>query len=224
MTTAPISPIAPADVTRLCAEAGFDLTNEASEGLALYLTMLCQWNTTMNLTGMQGWQDVCRNLAMDSLHLGTFLETLPLPGHPLTWDLGAGAGLPGVPLRLVWPHGQYYMIEVRAKRALFISSVLARLRPRETHVFRGSVEDFFPGQPHRANLILSRAFMPWPELCDLTASHLEDNGLLVIMANDAPPADKELPGGWRLHAQHSYTVGAKTRWFWALAHSGSAGV
>ena len=216
MTTPPPASIAPNDVASLCSEHGFALTETAASGLALYLTMLSQWNTSMNLTGMQTWQDMCRNLVMDSFHLANFLESLSLPEHPLSWDLGAGAGLPGVPLRLAWQRGQYYMIEVRAKRALFISSVLARLRPRETHVFRGSVQDFFPGQPHRANLILSRAFMPWSELCELCASHLEDDGILLIMANDTPPEGEDLPDAWQLQASHSYEAAGRTRWFWAL--------
>ncbi len=216
MTNPTLDPIAPADVARLCGENGFALTDSAASGLALYLTMLSQWNASMNLTGMRTWQDMCTNLVMDSFHLTRFLEGLALPDHPLVWDLGAGAGLPGVPLRLVWQRGQYYMIEVRAKRALFISSVLARLRPRETHVFRGTVQDFFPGQPHRANLILSRAFMPWPELCELALPHVEDDGILVIMANDAPPQGEELPAGCRMLASQSYEAAGKTRWFWAL--------
>ena len=216
MTTPTLASIAPNDVTSLCSEHGFALTETAASGLALYLSMLCQWNTSMNLTGMQTWQDMCRNLVMDSFHLAKFFESLPLPEHPLSWDLGAGAGLPGIPLRLVWQRGQYYMIEVRAKRALFISSVLARLRPRETHVFRGSVQNFFPGQPHRANLILSRAFMPWPELCELCVSHLENGGVLLIMANDAPPEGDSLPSALHMLASHSYEAAGKTRWFWAL--------
>ena len=223
MTSATLAPISPTDVARLCGDNGFALADSAASGLALYLTMLCQWNASMNLTGMHSWQDMCTNLVMDSFHLARFLEGLALPGHPLVWDLGAGAGLPGIPLRLVWQHGQYYMIEVRAKRALFISSVLARLRPGETYVFRGTVQDFFSGQPHRANLILSRAFMPWPELCDLALPHVEDDGILVIMANDAPPHGEELPGSCRLLTSRSYEAAGRPRWLWALAPADPAG-
>ena len=211
------STIEPADVARLCAGAGFDLPGKAPEGLALYLTMLCQWNAAMNLTGLHTWQDICRDLVCDSFHLARFLDSLDLPEHPLTWDLGAGAGLPGIPLRLVWQRGQYYMVEVRAKRALFMSSVLARLHAPETHVFRGSVQDFFPGQPHGANLIVSRAFMPWPELCGLTLPHLDAQGILLVMANEAPPAQTDVPAPWRVVAHHEYAAAGKTRWFWALA-------
>ena len=90
-------------------------------------------------------------------------------------------------------------------------------------MFRGTVQDFFPGQPHRANLILSRAFMPWPELCGLALPHVEDDGMMVIMANDAPPQDDELPASCRLLASQSYDVAGRTRWFWALAPAAPAG-
>jgi Predicted S-adenosylmethionine-dependent methyltransferase involved in bacterial cell division len=51
------------------------------------------------------------------------------------------------------------MVEVREKRALFISSVLSRLQLTSTHIFRGPVEHFFQGQYYKADCILSRAFM-----------------------------------------------------------------
>ena len=109
------------------------------------------------------------------------------------------------------------MIEVREKRALFISSVLSRLQLPSTHVFRGPVEHFFQGQYYKADCILSRAFMPWRQLLDLASPRLHDNGVLVVLALE--PAPSELPAPWRLVEQHSYVVGGHGRWFWALAPS-----
>ena len=45
---------------------------------------------------------------------------MPLPESPETWDLGAGAGIPGIPLRLVWDSGTFTLVEVREKRVLFL--------------------------------------------------------------------------------------------------------
>ncbi len=205
------------ELARLAAASGAEVPQSAMEPLAEYLEMLCQWNKAMNLVGPHTWQDMLTRLAVDSFHLAGFLDKLNLPEAPLCWDLGAGAGLPGIPLRMAWTRGAYYMIEVREKRALFISSVLSRLQLPSTHVFRGPVEHFFQGQYYKADCILSRAFMPWRQLLDLASPQLHDNGVLVVLALE--PAPSELPAPWRLVEQHSYVVGGHGRWFWALAPS-----
>ena len=149
-------------------------------------------------------------------------EELPLPEQPLTWDLGSGAGLPGIPLRMVWTRGGYYMVEVREKRALFLSSALARLQLPSTHVFRGSVEHFFQGQYYPADCIVSRAFMPWPDLLELTLPRLRPEGVLVILA--LTPAPERLPAPWRLAGVRSYVAAGSGRWFWALSPSSGTDV
>ncbi len=202
------------ELARLAAATGADVPQEAIEPLGVYLEMLCQWNKAMNLVGPHSWQDILSRLVADSFHLASFLDSLPMPDAPLTWDLGAGAGLPGIPLRMLWRKGAYYMVEVREKRALFLSSVLSQTGLPSTHVFRGPVEHFFHGQYYPADCIVSRAFMPWRQLLDLTLPRLRREGLLVILALE--PAPEKLPAPWRLAGQHSYVVAGNARWFWAL--------
>ncbi|MCR5563648.1 MAG: class I SAM-dependent methyltransferase, partial [Desulfovibrio sp.] len=157
-------------------------------------------------------------LVADSFHLARFFEALPLPvapdGRLDAADLGAGAGLPGIPLRLVWQKGCYTMVEAREKRALFISSVLARLSLPRTDVYRGRVEDFFAARGEALGLIVSRAFMPWRELLTLAAPHLGDGGVIVVLASQAPP--KAAPEGWLQTGAREYTACGRQRWFWAF--------
>lgn len=209
------------ELARLTAATGAVVPLSALEPLAVYLEMLCQWNAAMNLVGPRSWRDVLNRLVADSFHLAAFLEELPLPPQPLSWDLGSGAGLPGIPLRLIWTRGAYYLVEVREKRALFLSSVLSRLQLPATHVFRGPVEHFFQGQYYPADCIVSRAFMPWPELLDLTLPRLRPQGALVILALE--PAPGKLPAPWRLAASRSYLAAGSGRWFWALTPDASDG-
>lgn len=93
------------ELARLAAATGADVPQEALEPLGVYLEMLCQWNKAMNLVGPHSWQDMLTRLVADSFHLASFLDSLSVPAAPLTWDLGAGAGLPGIPLRMLWTKG-----------------------------------------------------------------------------------------------------------------------
>ncbi|UZP67805.1 16S rRNA (guanine(527)-N(7))-methyltransferase RsmG [Desulfovibrio mangrovi] len=201
-------------VERIVRECGFAPETGQVEQLAEYLSLVLKWNKVMNLIGPYSWEEALRTLIMDSLHLARFLESLSLPESPSCWDFGAGAGLPGIPLRVVWGKGTYHLVEVREKRALFMQQTVARLKLPNTHVFRGRAEDFMAEQ-EPADILLSRAFMPWEKLLDFAGSNVAPTGRVIILAIEDVPAT--LPEGWRLEARHEYAVGADTRYFWALA-------
>lgn len=205
------------DVAAAAQRLGHPLTDAQVESLATYLDQLIKWNRKMNLVGRSTWRDVFDTLVVDSLHLAGFLAGLDLPDSPLTLDLGAGAGLPGIPLRALWQAGDYHLVEVREKRSLFMRSVLGKLRLPGTAVYHGKAEDVLEslGAP-TADLILSRAFMPWEKLLDFTRPMLPVGGVIVILSNDTPPAGNALPQGWELTVSASYKAAKDTRHFWAL--------
>jgi len=190
----------------------------------------------MNLVGRADWPGVFRDLAADSLHLAVFLRALSLPEAPLTLDLGAGAGLPGIPLRVVWEDGDYVMVELREKRAIFLTQAVAVAQLARTHVLHGRAETSLAALAGlklaadgevRADLVLSRAFMPWPQLLPLAAELLAPAGILVVLSNDPPPPELsgELSGevpdagtaGYRLVGSMEYPSETRTRYFWALS-------
>ncbi|MBQ9407350.1 MAG: class I SAM-dependent methyltransferase [Desulfovibrio sp.] len=203
------------EMARLMVEAGVSVPESVLASLSIYLDMLCRWNAVMNLVGHYSWQKILTDLVLDSFFLAEFLESLGLPPSPLCWDLGAGAGLPGIPLRMVWTRGMYSMVEAREKRALFLSSVIARLQLQGTGVFRGSVENFFRSQACLAECILSRAFLPWRQMLDVVQGHIRPGGILVILSRE--PAPRNLPQPWQLLRHMPYTAGGVQRHFWALS-------
>jgi 16S rRNA (guanine527-N7)-methyltransferase len=224
---------APGEVASEARRAGFDLAKPQADLLSQYLTLLLKWNRAMNLVGRATWPEVFRDLAADSLHLAAFLETLALPEAPLTLDLGAGAGLPGIPLRCVWGAGAYVLVELREKRAVFLRQAVGELQQAGgmsgVRVFHGRAEVVGEelrrlGLKPRADLVVSRAFMPWPKLLPLAAGLLAPGGRLVVLANDPPPSAEELAeaaagSGWTcvVEAERSYPAGSgKTRYFWSL--------
>lgn len=218
------------ELAELSEAAGFSLPETVLEPLAGYLGLLMQWNKVMNLVGPRTWRETFSTLVVDSLHLGRFLEELTesQPKSALTaasvpeiWDLGAGAGLPGLPLRMVWQKGSYWMIEAREKRALFLSTVLARHPLPGVTVYRGRAETFMAGPPSRiADIVISRAFMPWPKVLELVQEHLAPNSLVVLLLREALSSVDS--GGWNVVGRYTYTVGQAKRHFCALMPGGVA--
>ena len=201
--------------------SGFALDEATLPPLAGYLELLMQWNKVMNLVGTRHWQDTFSTLVVDSLHLGRFLAEMDTGEQPECWDLGSGAGLPGLPLRMIWQKGSYWMVEAREKRALFLSTVLARHPLPGTQVFRGRAEAFMSGPPPRtADLVVSRAFMPWPDVLALVRDSLRPQGQVILLLRERlheAPAWVSTAETWSIRAEQAYTVGTTTRYLFALA-------
>jgi 16S rRNA (guanine527-N7)-methyltransferase len=211
--------ITPAGLAAACRALRCPVPESAFAPLGEYLSLLMRWNRAMNLVGAKDWRGALR-LAADSFFLARFLEGLPLPPQPLTWDLGAGAGLPGIPLRMVWQAGEYHMVELREKRAIFLNAALARIELPRTYAAHERAEHFFArmlaGQSP-ADCMLSRAFMPWQSLLPFVADSLGTDGLVCVAANR--PLPETLPGLWVAIAEYAYEIDGVRRFFWALRKS-----
>lgn len=195
------------------AASGVTVSPQVLPRLVTYVHMLMTWNRVMNLVGQETWQDAAGLLVADSFYLAPFLESLPLPGDPRVLDLGAGAGLPGIPLRLLWPEGSYTMIEKRQKRAMFLIQACGTLHLKKTDVQAVPAETYFASHAP-CDLIVSRAFMPWRELLSFIDAALLPGGFAVFMMNDPLPPD--VPEGWIAHSSKSYSVRGHVRYLWAL--------
>lgn len=213
------------DLQRWGRRVGFDLAEEALRPLAAYLDLLMQWNRVMNLVGTRTAEETFMTLVVDSLHLAAFLNedwttATHLRDMPDCWDLGSGAGLPGLPLRMLWQKGTYWMVEAREKRALFLSTVLARTPLPRTNVFRGRAEAFMAGPPRRtADLVVSRAFMPWPDVLTLVRSSLNPGGVVILLLREdvrQAPLWIQQTETWNFLATTSYEAGPVKRFLCAL--------
>ena len=211
--------LTPPAIAALCEDMCFSLPDKAVQELAVYLSLLARWNRKMNLVGPHEAEDMLRSLVVDSLHLAPFIKNLPPAAEPECWDLGAGAGLPGLPLRMLWQAGSYTLVEAREKRSLFLQTVLASCPLAGTTVFRGRAEAFMPTRP-KADLIVSRAFMPWEKMLAFVEPYLSPQGFCVFLTLE--PAPEALPPGWRCHAQQQYGIMNSYRYFWALSRNDNA--
>ena len=206
----------PNDVAALAATLGRDLDEHQADLVAAYLEGLVKWNRAMNLVGAQHWREALENLVADSWHLADLVAGLPLPAEPRTLDLGAGAGLPGIPLRVFWQAGSYTLVEPRAKRSAFMRFALSQMNLQRTEVAQCRVEDL-PAGSLPADLIVSRAFMPWPKLLPLAGELTAGRGLCVVMAREEPPAEAALYGGFRLADVRAYPSPGGERYFWSFS-------
>jgi 16S rRNA (guanine527-N7)-methyltransferase len=195
-------------VASSAARLGRVLSAEEARLLTVYLGLLVKWNSRMNLVGPATWPEILEILIQDSWHLADLLQTLaPQPGQTL--DLGAGAGLPGIPLRVFWQSGEYYLVEPRQKRAIFMEQSVAHMKLPRTKVICGRMEAL-PAARRQADLIVSRAFMPWKKLLAEVRGYLAPQGRVLVMSNET---SDESVDGYALEQVLDYTVAGKKRFF-----------
>ena len=195
-------------VASSAARLGRVLSAEEARLLTVYLGLLVKWNSRMNLVGPATWTEILEILIQDSWHLADLLQTLtPQPGQTL--DLGAGAGLPGIPLRVFWQSGDYYLVEPRQKRAIFMEQAAAHMKLPRTKVICGRMEAL-PAARRQADLIVSRAFMPWKKLLAEVRGYLAPQGRVLVMSNETSDESVE---DYALEQVLDYTVAGKKRFF-----------
>jgi 16S rRNA (guanine527-N7)-methyltransferase len=136
-----------------------------------YLDLLREWAPRVNLVADAAPDIVQRRHFVEAIALGAALrERELLRPDSLVLDVGAGAGFPGVPMKIVWPSIQLTLLEATAKKAAFLSALVAALELDDTPVFTGRAEALGhdPSLRGRFDLVLARAVAPLPALLELT--------------------------------------------------------
>jgi 16S rRNA (guanine527-N7)-methyltransferase len=168
--------------------------------LLAYLGLLARWNRTYNLTAIRDPREMVARHLLDSLAMHAFLD-----GLDTLADLGAGAGLPGIPLAIARPSLQVTLVESNGKKARFMREVVRQLALGNAHVVEARIEAF--DAPGRFAAITARALATLPLILELGGHLLRPDGKLLAMKG-AHPDDEiaGLPAGWRVEGVHPLAV------------------
>lgn len=154
--------------------------------LIAYLLLINKWNKVHNLTAIRD------PLEMVTLHLLDSLSVLPhvqaLAPKSLL-DVGAGAGLPSIPLAICLPHLQVSAIDSVAKKTSFMRQVKGELALSNFQIEVGRVEAL--KKPTKFDVIISRAFSEVGLFVKLTKHLLAENGQWLAMKGVVPEHEFE---------------------------------
>lgn len=172
---------------------GLKLNEEYLEAFEIYYGELVAWNEKFNLTAITDYDEVQIKHFLDSL---TCL--LAVRGHGLglgagtkAIDIGAGAGFPGLPLKIVCPGLQLTLLEATGKKVRFLEHVVGRLELEGVEVIKGRAEELGRDAAHREryDLALARAVAELPILVEYALPFCKLGGLFV--AQKGPKGDAE---------------------------------
>ncbi|HLF70763.1 MAG TPA: 16S rRNA (guanine(527)-N(7))-methyltransferase RsmG [Dehalococcoidia bacterium] len=135
-----------------------------------------------------------RRHIVESLAFGRLLDERGLlPAGAKVLDIGAGAGLPGLPLRLAWPSLRIALLESSAKKARFIESAAQALDLDDVDVLDGRAEDIARDPAHREayDLVVVRAVAPLAVLIEYALPFLRVGGRLAALKGPAAESEVE---------------------------------
>ena len=160
---------------------GVRLNKDQVDQFERYYRGLVEWNARMNLTAITGWEDVQRRHFLDSLTLSGFLIAEQLENCRFI-DIGSGAGLPGIPMKIAFPGLTGVLIDATERKIRFLRSMIDRLALPGLEARTGRAEDMGhrPEMREQFDLVLARAVAPMAILAELTLPFCRIGGHVVV--------------------------------------------
>ncbi len=158
---------------------GLSLTSGQLEQFELYYRELIDWNQRVNLTSVTDYQQVQARHFLDSLTI-TGATDRPLDASRVM-DVGAGAGLPGLPLKIVFPGMRLVLLEATGKKTAFLSHLVDRLGLNDVEVVTGRAEEVAHQPEYREgfDIVLAKGVAPLVALVELTLPFCAIGGVLI---------------------------------------------
>ncbi|HGD3875875.1 TPA: 16S rRNA (guanine(527)-N(7))-methyltransferase RsmG [Streptococcus agalactiae] len=171
-------------------EHGITLTDKQKKQFETYFRLLVEWNKKINLTAITDKEEVYLKHFYDSIApiLQGYIDNSPLS----ILDIGAGAGFPSIPMKILYPEIDITIIDSLNKRINFLNILANELELSGVHFFHGRAEDFGQDKVFRAkfDIVTARAVARMQVLAELTIPFLKVNGRLIALK--AAAAEEEL--------------------------------
>jgi len=183
-------------------EWGLILTPDQVEAFELYYQQLVAWNERVNLTAITDYEEVQIRHFLDSLSCLQVLTDLSPEVRCI--DIGAGAGFPGLPLKIIRPQLPLTLLESTGKKVRFLEHMVRKLGLQGVELIKGRAEELGrrPDRRESYDVALARAVAQLPVLLEYALPLLKLGGVFVAQkgmeiedeVEDARPA-MEILGG-----------------------------
>jgi 16S rRNA (guanine527-N7)-methyltransferase len=181
------------------AEMQINVSNEQAETLIQYLQLIAKWNRIHNLTAIRNQQDMLSHHLLDSISVSPWVNAESL------LDVGTGAGLPGIPLAILYPELQVTLSDSNNKKTIFQQQAQIELGLKNVTIKTGRVEDLPTSE--KFDGIISRAFSEMALFTNLTHQLLTNDGRWYAMKGMYPTEELEnLPDFVQIEAVHELEV------------------
>ena len=158
---------------------GIELDGEQLTRFDLYQKELLQWNANTNLISKKTAEEIATRHFLDSLTAARYIR----PKNARMVDIGAGAGFPGLPLKIALPSIQLCLLETNRKKVSFLKHIHRLLNLDGVFILQDRTENIVrEGQwREKFDVAISRASLKLPDLIPLGQYFLVPGGLLITL-------------------------------------------
>lgn len=173
-------------------DKGITLSEKQLNQFERYFETLVEWNEKMNLTAITDKAEVYLKHFYDSI-TASFYFDFTKPFH--LCDVGAGAGFPSIPLKIVFPHIEVTIVDSLNKRISFLNHLANVLELENVHFIHDRAETFGVNQAFRESfdVVTARAVARMSVLSELCLPLVKVGGHFIAMK--AAHANDELANG-----------------------------
>jgi 16S rRNA (guanine527-N7)-methyltransferase len=167
---------------------GLQLSTQQRDAFDLYEHELLEWNEKFNLTAIRKVEEIRSKHFLDSL---TCLLGFKEPRPVRMIDIGTGAGFPGIPLKIVYPHLRLTLVESVGKKAEFCRHMVEVLKLERVEVLQARAEDLGHITGHREtyDLAIARAVAALPVLTEYLLPLVKVGGRAIAQKGEAAPVE-----------------------------------
>lgn len=163
------------------AKIGIDLSDEQMTQFKIYYELLVEWNQKINLTAITELEEVYLKHFYDSITLATTLD-LGKESYSLC-DVGAGAGFPSIPIKIVYPNLKISIVDSLNKRIKFLTLLCDELKLENVNLYHDRAETFGQNKAHREtyDFVTARAVARLNVLSELCIPLVKKNGQFLAL-------------------------------------------
>ncbi len=154
------------------------LDDKQQSRLIKYVELLNKWNKTYNLTAVRKPEQMITRHLFDSLSICPYVR-----GKRLL-DVGTGAGLPGIPLAIVFPERHFTLLDSNNKKTRFVTQAVSELELSNVDVVQSRVEEFQSAELF--DTIITRAYSTIGDMVKQTSHLLAIDGIFLAMKGVNP--------------------------------------
>lgn len=166
-------------LSKKLSEHGIELSETQKEQFQTYYQLLVEWNEKMNLTSITEEHDVYLKHFYDSITPSFYYD---FDGELTICDVGAGAGFPSIPLKIIFPELKVTIVDSLNKRIQFLNHLAAELGLQDVSFVHDRAESYGKGAYRESyDIVTARAVARLTVLSELCLPLVKKGGQFIAL-------------------------------------------